>query len=135
MNNLVMLLGRTTADIELKQTTSGTYVSRFSLAVDRPGKDGGTDFINCVAFNGTAELVAKYVKKGNKIQVAGRIQTGSYKNKNGEKVYTTDIMVNSIEFCESKKIELCESKKQESTPYSPGGVQFEEQTPDDDLPF
>lgn len=132
MNNIAMLMGRTTADVELKQTTSGKYVSRFTLAVDRPGKDNGTDFVSCVAFSGTAELLSKHVKKGNKILVSGRIQTGSYEKNSGEKVYTTDVIVNSIEFCGGKKEE---SKAEETKAPYKYDVRFEEMTNDEDLPF
>lgn len=93
--------GRLTRDAELRQAGE-TTVARFSLAVDRRKKDDGTDFINCVAFGKTAEFIDKYFQKGSKIVVIGHIQTGSYTNKEGQKVYTTDVIVDECEFGESK---------------------------------
>jgi len=101
--NSVSLIGRLTRDIELKQAGE-TTVARFILAVDRRYKKDGqqsADFISCVAFGKTAEFLSKYFQKGNKLALNGRIQTGSY-DKNGEKVYTTDIIADSVEFCEGK---------------------------------
>ena len=102
--NSVVLVGRLTKDVDLRYTNNQTAVGRFSLAVDRFGKDNGADFINCVAFDKKAEVLTKYTHKGSKIAVIGRIQTGSYE-KDGRKVYTTDVIVNEIEFCESRKEE------------------------------
>jgi single-strand DNA-binding protein len=110
MANQVILIGRMTKDIDIRQTTSGTTVGRFTLAVDRFGKDKGADFINCIAFEKKAEVLQMYTHKGSKIAVIGRIQTGSYTNKDGQKVYTTDVIVNEIEFCESRKEEPKEEK-------------------------
>ena len=105
--NKVVLMGRLTADPEVRysQGEKATAIARFSLAVNRRfAKDGeqSADFINCVAFGKTGEFVEKYFRKGNRIALSGRIQTGSYTNKDGNKVYTTDIMVEEVEFCESK---------------------------------
>ena len=111
--NTVILVGRLTKDIDVRQTTSGTLVGRFSLAVDRFGKNKGADFINCVAFDKKAEVLQMYTHKGSKIAVIGRIQTGSYTNKDGQKVYTTDVIVNEIEFCESRKEEPKEEKTED----------------------
>lgn len=108
--NEVILIGHMTKDIDVRQTTSGSTVGRFSLAVDRFGKDKGEDFINCVAFDQKAEVLQMYTHKGDKIAVIGRIQTGSYKNKDGQKVYTTDVIVDEIEFCESRKEEPKEER-------------------------
>lgn len=104
MNN-VSLVGRLTRDVEIRYTDGGTSISRFSIAVDRRFKSEGqpsADFINCVAFGKTAEFVEKYFKKGQRIGAIGRIQTGSYDNKDGVKVYTTDVIVEQAEFVESK---------------------------------
>ena len=79
-------------------------VAKFTLAVDRIGKEEA-DFIQCTAFKKTAELIERYVKKGTKIALEGRWQTGSYTNKDGQKVYTNDCIIDQIEFCESKKEE------------------------------
>lgn len=111
MNN-VSLLGRMTRDPELKYTQSGTAVVRFNIAVDRrmskekrqeaeASNQPTADFINCTAWRQTAELIANYFKKGKRIGITGRIQTGSYE-KDGQKVYTTDVVVESIDFVESK---------------------------------
>ena len=103
--NKVILIGRFTRDPEVRYTDGGSSVAKFSLAVDRRFKqDGGqtADFINCVAFGKTAEFIEKYFRQGMKIVVEGRIQTGSYTNKEGVKVYTTDVVVEQVEFAESK---------------------------------
>ena len=106
--NKVILMGRVTKDPDVKYSQGSTTlaVARFSLAVDRKFKkegDAAADFIPCVTFGKTAEFVEKYVIKGTKLAVTGRIQTGSYTNKDGQKVYTTDVMVEELEFAESKK--------------------------------
>ena len=102
--NKCMLMGRLTRDPEVRMS-GDTAVARFSLAVDRRFKKDGeqtADFINCVAFGKTAEFIEKYGHKGTKFVVEGRIQTGSYTNKDGQKVYTTDVVVEQVEFAESK---------------------------------
>ena len=102
--NQVILIGRTTKDIEMRTAASGTTVANFTLAVDKFSKgERSADFISCVAYNKTAELLNTYVSKGQKIGIVGRISTGSYQNKNGDKVYTTDVIVNELEFLEPKK--------------------------------
>lgn len=102
--NQVILIGRTTKDIEMRTAASGTTVANFTLAVDKFSKgERSADFISCVAYNKTAELLNTYVSKGQKIGIVGRISTGSYQNKNGDKVYTTDVIVNEVEFLEPKK--------------------------------
>ena len=103
--NKCFFMGRLTRDPEVRQSNT-TTVSRFSLAVDRRYKKDGeptADFINCVAFGKTAEFIEKYIRKGVKIAIEGRLQTGSYTNKEGAKVYTTDIVVEAVEFAESKQ--------------------------------
>jgi len=104
--NTVMLMGRLTRDPESRATQSGTAVVRFSLAVNRPkrkDKKQDADFINCVAFGRTAEVIQQYVFKGNRLLVEGEIRTGSYVDKTGHKRYTTEVMVNHIEFIEPRK--------------------------------
>lgn len=104
MNNVV-LVGRFTRDPDVRYTDSGTSIARFSLAVDRRFKsDSGptADFPNCVAFGKTAEFIEKYFRQGMRICVQGRIQTGSYENQEGTKIYTTDVVVENCEFVESK---------------------------------
>ena len=100
--NKCILIGRLTKDPELRYTTSNKAVATYTLAVDREFKKDEADFLRCVAFDKNGEFAGKYLKKGTKIAVVGRIQTGSYE-KNGQKVFTTDIMVEHHEFCESKK--------------------------------
>ena len=102
--NKAILIGRLTRDVETRYSGE-TAISRYSLAVDRKYKREGeptADFINCVAFGKSGEFAEKYLKKGMKIAVTGRIQTGSYTDKDGKKVYTTDVIVEEHEFCESK---------------------------------
>ena len=104
--NKVILLGRLTAKPELRYTPSNNAYTRFSVAVNRRFKNAegnyDADFINCVAFGKSAEFVEKYFKKGMAIGLTGRIQTGNYTNKDGQKVYTTDVVVEETEFVESK---------------------------------
>ncbi len=105
--NKVILMGRLTRDPEIRysQGDNATAVARYSLAVDRRFKRDGepsADFINCVAFGRSAEFAEKYLHQGTKIAITGRIQTGSYTNKDGQKVYTTDVVVEEQEFAESK---------------------------------
>lgn len=107
--NKVILMGRLTRTPEIRYSNgeNSTAVARFSLAVDRRFKRDGSneqsaDFISCVAFGKTAEFLERYVNKGTKLVVEGRIQTGSYTNKDGNKVYTTDVVVEQCEFAESK---------------------------------
>ena len=108
MLNKVILCGRMTKDAEVRYShgESSTAVARFSLAVDRRFKrdseEQTVDFIGCVAFGKTGEFLERYGKKGTKFIVEGRIQTGSYTNKDGQKVFTTDVVVEQIEFAESK---------------------------------
>ena len=103
--NSVQLIGRLTRDPEIRYTDGGASIARFCLAVDRRFKQengADADFINIVAFGKTAEFIEKYFHKGMKIALNGRIQTGSYTDKDGKKVYTTDVVAENVEFCESK---------------------------------
>ena len=105
--NKTLLIGRTTKDPDIRYTQNEQpmTIARFNLAVDRRFKKDGeqsADFISCVAFGKTAEFIEKYVFKGTKIAVEGRIQTGSYTNKDGNKVYTTDVVVEQVEFAGAK---------------------------------
>lgn len=109
--NKVNLLGRLTRDPEVRYSTgeSANATARFSLAVNRKFKnaDGNydADFINCVAFGKTAEFIEKYFTKGSMVALSGRIQTGNYTNKDGVKVYTTDVVVEEVEFAGGKNDE------------------------------
>ena len=105
--NKVILMGRLTRDPDIRasQNENSVSVARFTVAVDRRFKrdgDQSADFISCVAFGKTAEFIERYTKQGTKLCLEGRIQTGSYNNKDGQKVYTTDVVVENVEFAESK---------------------------------
>lgn len=106
MANIVILMGRLTKDPDIRRGEGTSLVARYTLAVDRrfANKDGQreTDFISCVAFGKAAEFAEKYMKKGTKMLITGRIQTGSYTNKDGQKIYTTDVIAEDQEFAESK---------------------------------
>lgn len=110
--NKVILMGRLTRDPEIRYTQSAEplAIARYTLAVDRrfqrkdnSGNEQNADFIGCIAFGKNAEFAEKYLKQGTKIAIVGRIQTGSYTNKDGNKVYTTDVVVEEHEFCESRQ--------------------------------
>ena len=123
--NKVILMGRLTKDPDVRQANDLT-IARYTLAVDRRSKKNEADFISCAVFGKGAEFAEKYLKKGTKIAVTGRIQTGSYTNKDGVKVYTTDVVVEDQEFAESKN----SSANAESDGFMsiPDGL-------DEDLPF
>lgn len=110
--NKVILMGRLTRDPEIRYTQASEplAIARYTLAVDRrfqrrdnSGNEQNADFIGCIAFGKNAEFAEKYLKQGTKIAITGRIQTGSYTNKDGNKVYTTDVVVEEQEFCESRQ--------------------------------
>ena len=127
-------MGRLTKDADVryaqKQDGEQMCVARFTLAIDRRGKDAGADFINCVVLGKQGEFVGKYLHKGIKVAVSGRIQTGSYKNKDGNTIYTTEVLIDEIEFAESKKSE------QPSEPNEPNESDGFMDVPDDlGLPF
>ena len=105
MLNRVILMGRIKKELEIRQSQSGTAVLRFSVAVDRPQKNGekSADFISCIAFGQTAEFISRYFGKGRMIAIEGNIKTGSYQNKNGDTVYTTDVIVERTSFTGEQK--------------------------------
>lgn len=128
--NKTFLIGRLTKEIDLKYTTDGqTAIARFTLACDRgkdkDGNDRGADFIQCVAFGRRAETLERYVRKGHKIQITGRIQTGSYE-KDGVKRYTTDVIVQEFEFLEPKS---------KTEPPEGNAEDYLEPMSDDDIPY
>lgn len=136
--NKVMLIGRLTREPEIKATSTGKTVAAFTLAVNRRKKEDPADFIQCKAFDKTAEVVQKYCQKGKQVCVLGRIQTGSYENKEGRKIYTTDIMVDELELLGSKS----DAPAQEAPKAAPapkadddGFLQVELDSLDDELPF
>ena len=163
MLNIVALMGRLTADPELRTTPSGVSVCRFTLAVDRNYAKAGTerqaDFINCIAWRQTAEFVSRYFVKGQLVAVNGSIQTGSYTDNNGNKRYTTDVVVDNVNFTGDRRDcggsrqssysgnsyqgsdnnAYNSAPRQDSAPaptYSSGSASDFEETPlDDDLPF
>lgn len=139
--NKVILMGRLTRDPEVRYTDEQDpkCVAKYTLAVDRKksGENGpSADFIRCVAFGNNGKFAEKYLHQGIKIAITGRIQTGSYTNKEGQKVYITDIIVEEQEFAESKKSEEgnngCESTEPEET--SEGFMNIPEDAKED-LPF
>lgn len=105
--NRVELIGRMTRDTELRTTSTGNSIVRFSIAVDRRKKEDGADFINCTAYSKTAEMIHQYFKKGQRIGISGHIQTGSYE-KDGKKIYTTDVVADGIDFCDGRQREADE---------------------------
>lgn len=128
--NKVCLVGRLTSDPQLYEATNGTKQTKFSVAVNRLKE--GADFINCIAWNKQAELMCKYLKKGNQIAIEGRIQTGSYDDKDGNKRYTTDVIVENLTFIGNKKKTQeapKEARTEENDPFNT--IEFT----DADLPF
>ena len=128
--NQVIISGRLTKDVECKYTQEGMAVARFNLAIDRGkdknGQDRGADFPSCVAFGRTAENLEKFSGKGLRVAVTGHITTGSYE-KNGQKVYTTDITADRVEFIDWKE----KSDAAPSADYAPEGFS----AIDEDIPF
>ena len=131
--NKSIITGRLTKDPEIKDC-GNTKVAKFTIASQRSFKDSsgnyGADFINCTAFGKTAEFLEKYFHKGSQICVEGRINTGSYTNKDGQKVYTTDVAVEKVEFMGSK----ADSQTAQAKPESEGFMNIPE-TVDDFTPF
>ena len=139
MANVVVIIGRFTRDPEVKYSQSGTAVCRFSVAInrgkDKDGNDRGADFPNCIAFGKTAETIGKFFTKGRNIGITGRIQTGNYE-KDGIRYYTTDILVDRFDFCDSS------GGGQSSGFTRPEGASHNDDIPegfeaidDDDIPF
>lgn len=144
MLNCAVIMGRLTADPELRQTPSGVSVTRFTVAVDRgyvkAGEERKADFINVVAWRQTAEFVSRYFQKGSMIAVQGSIQTGSYE-KDGVKRYTVEISADNVSFCGSKSETgtsgaLSATVSTAAPSFSNGGINdFAAMADDDDLPF
>lgn len=106
MINRVILVGRLTKNPEIRKTPNGASICKFTLAVSRKVKSQGqpdADFISCVAWNKTADLMYQYLKKGSLIGIDGRLQTGKFTNNNGETIYTCDVMVESLQFLDKKE--------------------------------
>ncbi len=123
--------GRLVADPDVRYSTNSKgeqmAIARYRLAINRKGKDAGADFINCVAFGKSGEFAEKYLKKGQEILIEGEVRTGSYDNKDGQKVYTTDIVVENHEFCGTKQ-EQPQSEPSNGYQPIPEGIE-------DSLPF
>ena len=138
MNN-VSLVGRLTRDPEVRYTDGGSSLARFSIAVDRRFKKEGqpdADFPSCVAFGKTAEFIEKYFRQGQRIGLTGRIQTGSYTNNDGVKIYATDVVVESAEFVESKGSGSQDNTNQpEPLTDEDGFMNIPDGIDDDELPF
>ena len=96
------LVARMCADVELRSTNTGKSVCDFALAVDRKGKDAGTDFIDCAAWEKIAEFISRHFSKGSRIAITGRLQTRNYEDKNGSKRKVTEVVVEEVFFCDSK---------------------------------
>ena len=128
MINNIILVGRTTKTIELKQNKNGTNYVQFTLAVNRPYKDEQADFINCVAWSKTAETIAQYVSKGTMIGVEGRLQVRDYENEAGVRQYISEVLVHRFTFLESKKSQTTESENSSypatETSYNPFDPNF-----------
>ena len=146
--NKVILMGRLTRDPEVRysQGESSTAIARYTLAVDRRFRRNGdgeqnADFIGCVAFGRSAEFAEKYFRQGLKVIVTGRIQTGSYTNKDGQRVYTTDVVVEDQEFAESKSAASGEtaaytpSRPEPSAVAGDGFMNIPDGVEDEGLPF
>lgn len=131
--NKVILMGRLTRDPDIRYTDNQTCVARYSVAVDRRySKEGeqGADYPSVVSFGKAGEFVEKYLKQGTKVLITGRLQTGNYTNKDGVKVYTTDVITEEIEFAESKR--ASEDKPQEVNESGGEFMNIDEKV---DLPF
>lgn len=128
--NKAILTGRLTRDPEIRITQDGqTTIGRFGLAVDRKGKEQKADFFNLTAFNKTAQFAEKYLKKGTKVNVIGHLQNDEYTNRDGQKVTSTIVIVEEVEFCESKKQEEKTEEKTDGFMDIPKDIDSEE------LPF
>jgi single-strand DNA-binding protein len=138
--NKVIIIGRCVKDVETRysQGQNPTAIARFNLAVARRFKREGdsqtADFISCIAFGKTAEFLEKYGKKGTKFVVEGHIQTGNYTNKDGAKVYTTDVVVENVEFAESKGNNNAENRPKPSGDSDDGFMHIPDGI-DEELPF
>ena len=137
--NKVIEIGRAVRDVELKQTNSGTAVAEFSIAVKREFKSANgqyeSDFFNCVSYGKTAELISQYIKQGDMFGIEGKLQTRNYTNKEGRKVYVTEIIVEKVEFLQAKKQEEYSAPIYSAQNFEATTPNFEELGTEDDLPF
>ena len=130
--NKVILMGRLTRDPDVRRTQEGKAVARYTLAVDRKTREKAADFISCVAWDKKGEFAEQYLRKGTKIAVTGHIQTGKYTDRNGNTVYTTDVVVEDQEFAESKQSQERHEEAEEAP--NKGFVSIPDDS-DMDLPF
>ena len=139
MINRVVLVGRLSRDPELRRTPRGDAVTSFTLAVNRNyiSRDGQqqADFINCVAFDRAAEFAETYFHQGMRVLVSGRLQTGSYVNKEGKKVYTTEVILTDQEFADSKGSNAPETRQAQGTDLGDGFMNIPDGIEDEGLPF
>ena len=137
MINKVILMGRLTRDPEMRHTNSGTPVTTFSIAIDNGyGDNKRTDFVNCLAWNKTAEFVTKYFAKGKMIIVIGRIATRSWETQDGKRAYATEVIANEVNFGESKTSpQLNTPQTAAQPPMQDDDDDFTPLDEDDDLPF
>ena len=143
--NTITLLGRATAQIELKQTQAGKAVASFTLAVKRPFTKDVTDFFTIVAWDKQAEILSKYVGKGDQICIRGHLTTRTWEDSNGNKRYATEVVAQEVSFCEAKKSGECNNASANqsaahgefsATAYVPSAyTNFEAVQSDDSLPF
>lgn len=128
--NKIILMGRLTREPEVRYTSGekSMAVAKFSLAVDRKGKNEGTDYFNCTSFGKQGEFVEKYLKKGTKVVLTGHLQNDNYTNKNGEKVYAVQIITEEVEFAESKSKDDPQPQPDDDFVNVPDGIE-------DSLPF
>ena len=138
--NRVILMGRLTRDPEVRYSSgeNSMAVSRYTLAIDRAIKKQGeqsADFINCVAFSKAAEFAEKYFRQGMRVLVSGRIQTGSYTNKEGQKVYTTEVIIDTQEFADSKGENTKATSNHSTSVDSDGFMNIPDGVDDEGLPF
>ena len=137
--NRVILIGRLTKDPEIRTTESGQSICRFTVAVDRRFKREGqptADFISVIAFGKQAEIIVQYIKKGNRIALEGRIQTGSYTTNDGSKRYTTDVVLDNFDFIESRqRNQQGENNQTEGKVNNDMDSDFQVISYDDDFPY
>lgn len=142
--NRAILMGRLTRDPEVRYSSGekSMAIARYTLAVDRGFKRGGdsneqtADFIPCIAFDKAGEFAEKYFRQGMRVLISGRIQTGSYTNKKGQKVYTTEVIIDTQEFADSKvENTVGRSKKQEANVDADGFMNIPDGVDDEGLPF
>lgn len=138
--NKVILMGRLTRDPEVRYSAGENplAIARYTLAVDRRFKRDGeptADFISCIGFGRPAEFAEKYFRQGMRVVVSGHIQTGSYTNRDGQKVYTTEVVIEEQEFAESKRTGGTQPRPEESAPVDADGFMNIPEGIDEELPF